>query len=307
MRIFVTGGTGLIGRRLLKLLVGRGDEVYLLTRRPTVAQELFGSTCKAVEGDPMQLGEWMKAIDDCDAVINLAGENIFAKRWSAQFKTLLHDSRVKSTQHVVQAIAVKPKRSDGQPKVLVNANAIGFYGPHGDEELTEDSPCGSDFMAQICIDWEKAARAVEAAGVRCAIVRVGVVLDKDGGALRKMMTPFVFGVGGPVGSGKQYLSWIHHEDMTGILLFALDNAAVTGPINATAPNPVTNKAFGKTLGAALHRPLFVWTPGLMLRLGLGEVADLITVGQRVIPKKAMTLGYPFKFPTIEVALTNILG
>jgi hypothetical protein len=249
----------------------------------------------------------MKAIDECDAVVNLAGENIFAKRWNAQFKTLLHDSRTKTAQHVAQAMAVQPKRPDGQPKTLVNATAIGFYGPHGDEELTEDSPCGTDFMAQICIDWEKAARAVEPAGVRLAMVRIGVVLDKEGGALRELMTPFKFGVGGPVGSGKQYMSWIHHEDMSGILLFALDNIAVTGPINATAPNPVTNKAFGQALGAALHRPSFIWTPALMLRLGLGEVAEVVTQGQRVIPKKAMTLGYPFKFPTIEVALTNIIG
>jgi uncharacterized protein (TIGR01777 family) len=138
-------------------------------------------------------------------------------------------------------------------------------------------------------------------------VRIGVVLDKEGGALKELITPFKFGLGGPVGSGKQYMSWIHHEDMTGILLFALDNHAVVGPINATAPNPVTNKAFGKALGAALHRPAFVWTPAAMLKLGLGGVVEIIAQGQRVLPKKAMTLGYPFKFPTIEVALTNIVG
>jgi uncharacterized protein len=306
MRVFLTGGTGLIGRRLIKLLVGRGDEVVLLTRRSIVAQEMFGATCKAVSGDPMQLGEWMKAVDDCDAVVNLVGENIFARRWNDAFKQMLFDSRIRSTQHVVQAMAAVPKRPDGTPKILVNATAIGYYGYHADEQLTEDSPPANDFMANICVEWEKAARAVEPAGVRCALVRIGVVLDKEGGALKELLTPFKLCAGGPVGSGKQYMSWIHHEDMTGILLFALDNAAVVGPINATAPNPVTNKAFGKALGAALHRPSFVWTPTTMLKLGLGGVAEIITQGQRVIPKKAMTLGYPFRFPTLEVALAEIL-
>jgi uncharacterized protein (TIGR01777 family) len=307
MRVFITGGTGLVGRRLVKQLVGRGDEVVLLTRRPNVAQELFGATCKAVQGDPMQLGEWMKAVDDCDAVVNLAGENIFAQRWNAAFKQLLVDSRIQTTRHVVQALAAQPKRPDGQPKVLVNASAIGYYGYHGDEQLAEESPPGIDFMANICVEWERAARAAEPAGVRCAIVRIGVVLDKEGGALKELLTPFKLGAGGPVGSGTQYMSWIHHSDMTGILLFALDNAAVAGPINATAPNPVTNKQFGKALGAALHRPAFVWTPAFILGLALGGVVEIITQGQRVIPMKAMTLGYPFKFPTIEVALADIVA
>jgi uncharacterized protein (TIGR01777 family) len=307
MRVFVTGGTGLVGRRLVKQLVGRGDGVVVLTRRPEVAKELFGVICKAVPGDPMQPGEWMKAVDDCDAVVNLAGENIFARRWNAAFKQRLFDSRVLTTRNVVHALATQPKRPDGQPKVLVNASAIGYYGYHGDEQLTEESPPGIDFMANICVEWEKAARAVEPAGMRCALVRIGVVLDKEGGALQKLLTPFKLGAGGPVGSGTQYMSWIHHEDMTGILLFALDNAAVTGPINATAPNPVTNKQFGKALGAALGRPAFVWTPAFMLELTLGGVAEIVTQGQRVIPQNAMALGYAFKYPTIDVALGNLVS
>jgi uncharacterized protein len=260
-----------------------------------------------VQGDPMEVGEWMKAVDDCDAVVNLAGENIFARRWNPEFKVVLFDSRILTTRHVVQALAAKPKRPDGTAKLLVNASAIGFYGYHADEQLNEESPGGNDFMASMCVEWERAARSIESAGVRCVLVRIGVVLDKEGGALKELIMPFKFGLGGPVGSGKQYLSWIHHEDMTGILQFALDNPAVVGPINATAPNPVTNKAFGKALGAALHRPAFVWTPAMMLKLGLGGVVEIIAQGQRVLPKKAMTLGYPFKFPTIEVALTNIVG
>jgi uncharacterized protein (TIGR01777 family) len=307
MRIFVTGGTGLVGRRLIKALAGRGDEVVLLTRRPNVVPEMFGTTCKVVSGDPMQAGEWMKAVDECDAVINLAGENIFARRWNPTFRQLLFDSRILTTRNVAKAISSRPVRGDGTPKTLVNGSAIGYYSYHADEQLTEDSPPGDDFMANICIEWEKAARAVEPAGVRCALVRIGIVLDKEGGALKELITPFKFGLGGPVASGRQYMSWIHHDDMTGMLLFALDNAAVVGPINATAPNPVTNKQFGKALGAALHRPAFVWTPALGLRVLLGGVVEIIAQGQRVIPKKAMTLGYPFKFPTIDVALANIVG
>jgi uncharacterized protein (TIGR01777 family) len=189
----------------------------------------------------------------------------------------------------------------------VNASAIGYYGPHGDEELTEDSAPGSDFLAQLCVDWEKAARAAEPAGVRLAIVRVGVVLDLAGGALAKLLPPFKMFVGGPVGSGKQWMSWTHHEDMTGLFLFALDNAQAQGPFNGTAPNPVTNRDFSRALGRALHRPSFLRTPGFALRMLLGEVADAVTTGQRVVPKHALALGYNFKYPTVDTALAQLFA
>jgi uncharacterized protein (TIGR01777 family) len=189
--------------------------------------------------------------------------------------------------------------------VLVNASAIGIYGPRGDEELTEETPPGDDFLARLCIDWEKEARAVEQAGVRSVQVRVGVVLDKQGGALAKLLTPFKLFVGGPVGSGRQYMAWIHHEDMAGLFLFALDNAACSGPLNGTAPNPVTNRDFGRALGRALGRPSFVWTPRFALRLAIGEAADVVATGQRVVPKKALELGYTFQYPTVEAALGEI--
>src|ERR1700722_8984317 len=180
MRVFVTGGTGLVGTRLVKRLVARGDEVAVLTRRPSVVSKLFETSVSAVEGDPVKPGDWMVKAASCDGVINLVGENLFTRRWNAAFKQLLIDSRVKSTQNVAQALSGAPRRSDGTAKVLVSASAIGIYGPHGDEELTEDSPPGSDFLASLCVEWEKAARSVESAGVRCAIVRIGVVLDKEG-------------------------------------------------------------------------------------------------------------------------------
>ena len=307
MRVFVTGGTGLVGSRLVKKLLDRGDQVTVLTRRLAVARDLFGAGCTPVEGDPMKPDEWMKTLGDCEGVIHLAGENIFGKRWSEEFKAALYDSRIKSTQNIVQALAVQPKRADGSPKVLVNASAIGFYGPHGDEELDENSSPGQDFLSHLCVEWEKAARAIEPVGVRLAIVRVGVVLDKKGGASKQMLLPFKMGAGGPVGNGQQYISWIHHEDIVGIFLMALDNPEAIGPINGTAPNPVTSKAFGKALGAALHRPAFLPAPVFMLRLMLGEVTDLLANGQRVIPRKVMALGYAYKYPTVEIALSSIVS
>jgi uncharacterized protein len=307
MRVFITGGTGLVGTRLIHRLRQRQDAVVVLTRRPEAARQKLDPACDIVAGDPMQAGDWMQAVAPCDAVINLAGENIFAHRWNSKFKELLRDSRVKSTDHVVQALGRNPKTADGRPKVLVNASAIGFYGPHGDEELTEDNPPGDDELARLCVDWEKAARAAEPLGVRVAIVRIGVVLDRAGGALQQMLTPFKLFVGGPVGSGKQYMSWIHHDDLVGILLTALDQPQATGPINGSAPNPVTNKEFSRALGRALHRPSFLPTPRFMLRVMLGQVADVVTTGQRVLPRRALELAYAFKFPNIDAALQDVLA
>jgi uncharacterized protein (TIGR01777 family) len=306
MRVFMTGATGLVGTRLVKRLLARGEEVVALTRRPAVARDLFGSGVTAIEGDPAKPGDWMTSVASCDSVISLVGENIFGRRWNAAFKQVLVESRVKSTQNVAQALTASPRRSDGSAKAFVTASAIGFYGPHGDEELTETSPPGTDFLAQLCVDWENASRAVEVSGVRRAIVRVGVVLDKQGGAMAKLLTPFKFGVGGPVGSGKQWMSWIHNDDLATLFLLALDNPQASGPLNGTAPEPVTNRDFSKALGRALHRPAFLPTPGFALRLGLGEVADVITSGQRVLPKQSLALGMQFQFPGVDAALADVV-
>jgi uncharacterized protein len=306
MRVFVTGGTGLIGTRLVKRLESRGDQVVVLTRRPAAARELFGAGVTAVEGDPVSPGDWMAQAAACDGVINLAGENLFARRWNAAFKQLLVDSRVKSTHNVAQALIGAPRHKDGEAKVLVSTSAIGIYGPHGDEELTEDSPSGADYLAKLCLDWEQAAEPAGAAGIRTAVVRVGVVLDKNGGALAKLLTPFKLGAGGPVGSGKQWMSWIHHVDLVSLFLLALDNSNANGPLNGTAPNPVTNGDFSKALGRALHRPAFLPTPGFALRLALGEVADVITEGQRVLPNRSLGLGMQYRFPAIDAALADIV-
>jgi hypothetical protein len=306
MRIFLTGGTGMIGVRLIRKLRERGDEVVVLSRRPD-AWTRVGQDCRVIVGDPTQAGAWQDDAAGCDAVVNLAGLNIFEKRWSDAVKAELLASRVESAHRVVEALAKSPRRADGSPKVLVNASAIGYYGPHGDEELTEDSPPGDDTLARICVEWEAAARPAEGSGVRVALVRTGVVLDREGGALKPLLLPFKMGAGGPVGSGKQYWSWIHHADEVGIVLLALDHSEAKGPINATAPKPVTSKAFGKAFGAALGRPAFLPTPAFGLRLLLGEVSGAITKGQRVLPKRALELGYRFQHPEVGAALREIFG
>jgi uncharacterized protein (TIGR01777 family) len=307
MKVFVSGGTGLIGSRFVRRLDERGDPVVVLTRRPDAARQRLPGRATIVTGDPMQSGPWMDAVRDCDAVVNLVGESIFSRRWNEEFVKLLHDSRVQSTQNVVQALGKAPRTTAGQPKVLVNATAIGYYGPHGDEELTEASPPGDDTLARIAIDWEDAARAAEPLGVRVARIRIGVVLDKEGGALAQMLGPFKVGVGGKIGSGQQYMSWIHHQDMVGILLLALDNVGAAGAINATAPNPVTNQEFTRSLGRVLHRPTVFPVPTFALKLRFGQVAEVLTTGQRVVPQRAVALAYSFVFPALDAALTNLLG
>ncbi len=313
MRVFVTGGTGLIGVRLVRRLRGRGDEVVVLSRRPD-AWQCVGPDCRVVVGDPTEPGPWQDELAVCDAAVNLAGENLFARRWDEAFKAQLRDSRLRATENVAAALAKQPARADGAPKVLVNGSAVGYYGPHGDEELTEDSPPGDDFMARLCADWEAAALAVGEPGAsapgaapRVAVVRTGVVLDPAGGALAQLLTPFKLGLGGPVGSGRQYLPWIHHADIVGIFLLALDHPEARGPLNGTAPHPVTNKQFAKALGAALGRPAFLPTPALGLRLLLGEVAGVITTGQRVLPKRPLELGYQFRYPEVGPALRQLVG
>jgi uncharacterized protein len=307
MRVFLTGGTGLVGTRLIHRLQKRDDKVVLLTRRPESARERFGPTVTVIEGDPTQPGAWMDAVAECDGVINLAGENLFGHRWNDDFKKQIVESRVKATENVAQALTKSSSRSDGAARVLVNASAIGIYGPHGDEELTEDSPPGADFLSKVCVDWEQAARAAQEHGARVVTVRIGVVLDKAGGALGQLLTPFKFGGGGPVGSGRQWMSWIHHEDLVGLFLLALDKPAASGPMNGTAPKPVTNKEFAQALGRALHRPAFMPMPGFMMRLLIGEAADVVLKGQRVLPRQALALGYEFKFPTIDAALVDAVA
>lgn len=306
MRVFVTGGTGLIGVRLVRALRKRGDDVVVMTRREN-AWERIGPDVTIVVGDGMIPGSWQDQAAECDAVVNLAGAGIFDRRWTSQYKQLISDSRVKTSENVAAALMKQPKRADGSPKVLVNGSAIGYYGACGDEMLSEDSPAGDDFLARRTVDWEAAAKVAESAGIRVTWIRTGVVLDPAGGPLGKLLPAFKLGLGGPIGSGKQYMSWIHHADEIGIILLALDNPNAREPINATAPEPVTNREFAKTLGHALGRPTFLRTPAFALRMALGEVAGVISAGQRVVPARALEFGYVFQFPELKQALRDILN
>jgi len=306
MRVFIAGGTGLVGSRLVKRLQEGQHQIVMLTRRPEVARQKWGDAVTVVAGNPTEKGVWMEQAAECDAAVNLTGEHIFARRWNAEFKELLRTSRVKSTENVVEALGRNPLGKDGQPKPLVNASAIGYYGPHGDEEITEASPSGNDSLSQLCVEWERAAAKALDKGLRLVIVRIGVVLDREGGALKQMLLPFKMFVGGKVGSGKQYVSWIHHDDLVGMIVLALSNNQAHGPMNGTAPNPVTNSELAKAIGRTLGRPSFMPTPGFALRTMLGEVADVVTTGQRVLPRKAQEWGYQFKFTDLDAALRDVL-
>jgi hypothetical protein len=243
-----------------------------------------------------------KALGECDVVVNLAGSPIADKRWTPQTKEQLRQSREGTTTAIVTTLAKLKTR----PVLLLNASAIGFYGPRGDEELTEDAPSGDGFLASLCREWEGAAGAAERLGVRVVTPRIGVVLGREGGALARMLPIFRLGLGGPLGRGTQWMSWIHVEDLVGLLMFLMSNAA-GGPVNATAPHPVTNAEFSRTLGRALGKPAFLPAPGFAMKLMLGEMAEeLLLTGQRVLPRRAQSLGFHFRFPFIAGALNDIL-
>ncbi|MCW3025836.1 MAG: hypothetical protein JWM29_1268, partial [Solirubrobacterales bacterium] len=242
-----------------------------------------------------------------DAVFHLAGEPL-AQRWTAKARQAIRDSRVIGTRNLLEGLR-QADRSDlgGRPPVLVSSSAIGYYGPHGEEPLDEEAPAGRDFLAQVCRQWEAEAARASALGTRVVQVRTGVVLDRGGGALAGMLTPFRLGVGGPVAGGAQYISWIHPDDLVGIMIAPLHDTRWTGPINATAPEPVSNRDFSRALGAALGRPAWMPVPGIALRLLYGEMAEIVTSGARVVPAKPLVLGYEFRHPRVDEALRSALA
>ena len=294
MRVAITGATGLIGRRVADALKERGDEVTTLSRDPR----------QGVRWDPMREPAPAQALAGRDAVVHLAGENI-AQRWSGAAKRAIHDSRVTGTRNLVQGIGQLAETE--RPRILVSGSAIGYYGAHGEEPIDEDVPAGSGFLAQTCQAWEAEADAATSYGLRVAKVRTGVVLDREGGALAKMLPPFKLGVGGPVAGGRQYISWIHPDDLVGIVLASIDDRQWQGAINATAPEPRRNGDFSKALGHTLNRPSFLPVPGAALWLLYGEMAGIVTSGARVLPAKALVLGYRFRYPGLDAALRAALG
>jgi len=243
------------------------------------------------------------AMPETDAIVNLAGESVAGGRWTAARKAAIRTSRIEATRALVDAAAAASPR----PKVLVNASAVGYYGAHGDEALDERAAAGTDFLARVCVEWEAEARRAEALGLRVVLLRVGVVLAPDGGALSAMLLPFRAGLGGPIGGGRQWMSWVHRDDVVGLLREAVGNAEYVGPVNATSPNPVTNRDFARALGRVLHRPAALPVPGIGLRLLMGEMATMLLTGQRVLPRAAERLGYAWQQPELPAALERCVG
>lgn len=296
MKVVVTGATGFVGRALVKALRTRGDEVRVLVRNPGEARAQLGADAFPWDaGTPVPAD----ALAGVDAVVHLAGEGIADKRWTDARKKSLKASRVEGTRRVVEALTAASPR----PKVFVSGSAIGFYGDVPEGDVTESSPAGKDFLAGLCVAWEAEAQKAEPLGVRVVLLRTGIVLGPGGGALGKMLLPFKLGAGGPMGSGKQWMSWIHLDDEIGLIVHALDNVNVTGPLNAVAPAPVRNRDFARALGRALHRPAIAPAPGFALKLLLGEMAGVaLLAGQKVIPAKAEATGYRFRYPALDAAL-----
>lgn len=293
MRIVVSGGTGFLGQALVAALRSNGHSVIVLTRRPSRDGELLWSP-------GLIAGSWTAAVHAADVVINLAGEGIADRRWSAARKHAILQSRVTATRALADAL-----REAARPAgMFLSGSAIGFYGNRGDEVVTEQTPPGSDFLARVCIEWEREASAA-ADVTRVVLLRTGIVLAREGGALPRMALPFHLFAGGPIGSGRQYLSWVHRDDWVAMVMWAM-NQALAGPLNITAPEPARNGEFARTLGHVLHRPSFLPTPALALRLALGELADTALLGSlRVRPAAAMSAGFDFRYPRLEGALRAI--
>ena len=300
MKVTITGATGLIGTQLVRRLRERGDDVSVLSRSPDRARDALGF--EALEWDPLAAPAPAEALAGRDAVVHLAGEPV-AQRWSEKAKTAIHDSREAGTRHLVAGLAA----ADPRPATLVASSAVGYYGKHGAERLPESTPPGDDFLARVCVAWERESdRAASELGMRVVKVRTGVVLDAEGGALKTMLPPFRLGVGGPVAGGAQFMPWIHADDVVGIYLAALDGPSWTGAVNASAPEPVTNRVFSKALGRALGRPAFAPVPAFAIRLLYGDMAEIVTEGQRAVPERTTELGYGFRFPDLPLALEDAL-
>jgi uncharacterized protein (TIGR01777 family) len=311
MRVTVTGATGLIGPHVVGALQQRGAQVSVLSRDAERARKRLDEAGLA----PVEAFDWdllsepapTAALEGRDAVVHLAGENV-AQRWSASAKQAIRESRVTGTRNLLAGLrAVKQASGTQAPGTLVSSSAIGYYGARGEEPLDEEAAPGADFLAEICVEWERESAKASELDMRVVLVRTGVVLDKNGGALEKMLPPFRLGVGGPVAGGRQFISWIHRDDVVGMIVTALDDERWSGPVNATAPEPVSNRDFSRALGRVLKRPAFLPVPGVALQLLYGEMAEIVTEGARVVPAKPLVLGYEFLHPQLDEALSAALG
>jgi uncharacterized protein (TIGR01777 family) len=303
MRIVIAGGSGFLGRPLAATLAEQGHDVVTLTRGHAARRGHTRSRAAEWTANG-EIGAWAAEVDGAGAVVNLAGEPIAGQRWTTAQKQRILDSRVLATRSLVAAI----RGAAAPPPVFISGSAVGYYGPLGDEVVAEEAPAGFDFLAHVCVQWETEALLAATDRTRVVCVRTGIVLEKDGGALPQMLPPFRFGVGGPVGSGRQFWPWIHRADWLGLVQWALHTPAASGAINGTAPNPVRNADFAHALGRALRRPAFMPAPAFALRLLLGEMADaLLLSGQRAVPARAERLGFTFRYPQVDQALAAIFG
>lgn len=298
MNILITGGTGFVGSELCPLLLQEGHFLTIITRSPKRYKEEQAKNQQFISWD----ADLTEAMEKADAVINLAGENIFGQRWTESVKHRIHASRVESTEQLVEAI----KAADNPPEVMVSASAVGYYGHRGADVLTEEEPPGDDFLAQVCVDWEAAARPVQEAGVRLAIPRLGIVLEKGGGALQKMIPAFKLFVGGPIGRGTQFVPWIHRHDLCRGLIYPIENESFEGAYNLNAPHPVTMQKFAEALGDVMNRPAKLQVPEFALNMMLGEAAEPILESLRAQPKRLLEDGFKFKFTHIREALSEIM-
>ena len=308
MNVVVTGATGFIGRPLCAHLLALGHRVTVLSRDTGKAQATLDGAIKSLEWGAQAGDTWKKAVGSADAVIHLAGESVAGAKWTPDYKAKILSSRVESTRLLVGAIC----ETERKPAVLISTSAIGYYGDRKDEAVTEKSAPNQDFLAQVCVAWEAEARKAETSGIRVVRMRVGIVLG-EGGALEKMLHPlplpintYKLGAGGAMGSGRQWVSWVHMDDVIGLYTWALQNTQVQGAVNVTAPNPVTNAAFAHAIGQFFHRPTLVPIPAFALRALLGEFAESLLTGQKALPEVAEKLGYDFKYVTLEAALRAIL-
>ncbi|MEL6910921.1 MAG: TIGR01777 family oxidoreductase [Cyanobacteria bacterium J06598_4] len=305
MKIAITGATGLVGSRLVEQLNQLGHQILIFTRNPSKARQLFPastfSNLEVVQYQPQESGAWQQSVSGCDAVVNLAGEPI-AERWSPQQKEKIMASRQLGTRKLVEAIAM----AEQKPQVLVSGSAIGYYGTSETAAFEESSGAGTDFLAQVCQNWEAEAQKVTEHGVRLVIVRIGIVLA-NGGALGKMIGPFKMFAGGPIGSGKQWFSWIHRDDLVNLIVQGIENQAMSGTYNATAPNPVRMGKLCQTLGEVMNRPSWLPVPDFVLELMLGDGAIVVLEGQQVLPKQTQAMGFSYKYAELKPALADIVS
>ncbi|NJD23035.1 MAG: TIGR01777 family protein [Melioribacter sp.] len=299
-KVIITGATGFIGKRITEELITRGDEVTIFTRSVENAKQKIPNAYDYVEWNP-ELNDWSHKLEDKDAVVHLAGENVMAKRWNLKHKKNILSSRVEGTRSLVNAIG----RLKNKPEVFITASAVGYYG-NSEKPVNENSEPGEDFLAEVVNAWEKEAGNVESYGVRRVSIRTGIVLDANEGALVPMINQFKFFVGGPIGKGKQWFPWVHIDDVVGIFLFALNNQNVRGALNASSPNPLRMKEFCKTLGNIMHRPSLFKVPAFTIKILFGEAADVLLNGAQVIPDRTIKAGYKFKFESAEESLRNLL-